>query len=82
MTPSADRRGDLVDDARRSGRLISLPRTAGTMQKAQELSQPTWMVTQPAQGTSRLAGQRRRERLVVVGDGCLEDLDDRAPLGA
>ena len=38
------------------GRLISLPRTAGTMQKAQLLSQPIWMVTQPAQGTSRRTG--------------------------
>ena len=31
-----------------NGRLISGPRTAGTMQKAQELSQPIWMVTQAA----------------------------------
>jgi len=31
-----------------NGRLASGPRTAGTMQKAQALSQPTWMVTQAA----------------------------------
>jgi hypothetical protein len=29
-------------------RLISRPRTAGTMQKAHELSHPIWIVTQPA----------------------------------
>ncbi len=31
-----------------SGRLTSGPRTAGTMQNAQELSQPVWMFTQAA----------------------------------
>jgi hypothetical protein len=31
-----------------TGRLISRPRTAGTMQKAHELSHPIWMVTHPA----------------------------------
>jgi hypothetical protein len=31
-----------------NGRLISGPRTAGTMQKAQELSQPIWIVTHAA----------------------------------
>ena len=31
-----------------NGRLISLPRTAGTMQNAQLLSQPIWIVTQAA----------------------------------
>ena len=35
------------------GRLISGPRTAGTMQKAHELSQPTWIVTQAECGRSR-----------------------------
>ena len=40
-----------------NGRLISLPRTAGTMQKAQLLSQPIWIVTHPAQGTSRRTGR-------------------------
>ena len=30
------------------GRLTSGPRTEGTMQKAHELSQPVWMVTQAA----------------------------------
>ncbi len=30
------------------GRLTSGPRTCGTMQKAQELSHPIWMVTQAA----------------------------------
>jgi hypothetical protein len=29
-------------------RLISRPRTAGTMQNAHELSQPIWMVTHAA----------------------------------
>ena len=38
------------------GRLISLPRTAGTMQNAQLLSQPIWIVTHPAHGTSRRTG--------------------------
>ena len=32
--------------SRRMELLVSLPRTEGTMQKAQALSQPTWMVTQ------------------------------------
>ena len=35
----------LGDDSS-NGRLISRPRTAGTMQKAQVLSQPIWIVTQ------------------------------------
>jgi hypothetical protein len=34
--------------SRSKGRLISGPRTAGTMQNAQLLSQPIWMVTQAA----------------------------------
>jgi hypothetical protein len=42
------------------GRLISAPRTAGTMQNAQLLSQPIWMVTQARSSTSR-GRQRRRE---------------------
>jgi hypothetical protein len=39
-----------------NGRLISLPRTAGTMQNAQLLSQPIWMVTQALYEVWRLAG--------------------------
>ena len=37
------------------GRLTSGPRTDGTMQKAQELSHPVWMLTQAAYGSSRTA---------------------------
>ncbi len=39
-----------------NGRLISSPRTAGTMQNAQLLSQPIWMVTQALYDDVRLAG--------------------------
>ena len=39
-----------------TGRLISRPRTDGTMQKAQLLSQPTWMVTHAAYPVSRRTG--------------------------
>ena len=39
-----------------SGRLISLPRTAGTMQYAHVLSQPIWMVTQLRYDVSRFTG--------------------------
>ena len=47
VTPSAAR--SLTSATRSSkGRLTSLPRTAGTMQKAQVLSQPIWIVTQAA----------------------------------
>ena len=55
MTPSAaaDRTSSTTSSR---GRLISLPLTAGTMQNAQALSQPIWMVTHPAQGTSRRTG--------------------------
>ena len=38
------------------GRLISAPRTAGTMQNAQLLSQPIWIVTQALYDVSRRAG--------------------------
>ncbi len=37
-------------------RLTSAPRTEGTMQKAHELSQPIWIVTQARWSTSRRAG--------------------------
>ena len=37
-------------------RLISGPRTMGTMQKVHELSQPTWMVTHAECRWSRRAG--------------------------
>ncbi len=40
-----------------NGRLISGPRTAGTMQKAHWLSQPIWMVTHAAQAWSRRTGR-------------------------
>ena len=39
-----------------NGRLISGPRTAGTMQNAQLLSQPIWMVTQALWPVARRAG--------------------------
>ncbi len=39
-----------------NGRLISWPRTAGTMQKAHLLSQPIWIVTQALNDVSRRAG--------------------------
>ena len=39
-----------------NGRLISSPRTAGTMQKAQVLSQPIWIVTQALYDVVRRAG--------------------------
>ena len=38
-----------------NGRLTSGPRTDGTMQKAQELSHPVWMLTHAAYGSSRTA---------------------------
>ena len=40
----------------RYGRLISAPRTDGTMQNAHELSQPIWMVTHADQSSSRRTG--------------------------
>ena len=55
MTPSAARRSTSATRSPK-GRLISWPRTDGTMQKAQELSQPIWMVTQAEWSTSRRAG--------------------------
>jgi hypothetical protein len=39
------------------GRLISTPRTDGTMQKAQALSQPIWIVTQAECARSRRTGR-------------------------
>ena len=47
MTPSAASRSTSATMSSR-GRLISGPRTAGTMQKAQLLSQPIWIVTHAA----------------------------------
>jgi hypothetical protein len=41
-------------------RLISLPRTIGTMQNVQELSQPIWIVTQAECGESRRTGSSPR----------------------
>ncbi len=38
-------------------RLISAPRTMGTMQKVHELSHPTWIVTHALWRVSRLAGR-------------------------
>ena len=47
--PDALHRTDLAqeigEERSATGRLTSAPRTAGTMQKAHELSQPIWMVT-------------------------------------
>ena len=40
-----------------NGREISTPRTAGTMQNAQLLSQPIWIVTQALNDVSRIAGR-------------------------
>ncbi len=40
-----------------NGRLISTPRTAGTMQNAQLLSQPIWIVTHALYDVSRRAGR-------------------------
>ena len=62
-----------------NGRLISGPRTAGTMQKAQLLSQPIWMVTQAAQAWLAAHRQGRREGVLAVGGG-VEDLED-GPVG-
>jgi hypothetical protein len=45
VTPSL-RPASHLGDTSSNGRLISGPRTAGTMQNAQLLSQPIWMVTQ------------------------------------
>ena len=66
--------GELLDLGTMSPmrRLTSRPRTDGTMQNAQELSQPIWIVTQAAWSTSRRAGSADGIRLVL-----LEDLDDR-----
>ena len=45
MTPSAASASTSATMSA-NGRLISGPRTAGTMQNAQRLSQPIWIVTQ------------------------------------
>ena len=50
------------------------------MQNAQVLSQPIWIVTQAAWPSSRRTRQRRGERVGVLADGLLEDLDDRPVL--
>ena len=55
-TPSAARRSTSRTISSK-GREISLPRTDGTMQKAQRLSQPIWIVTHAAYGTSRRTGR-------------------------
>ena len=61
------------------GRLTSGPRTEGTMQKAQELSQPVWMVTHAAYGSSRTARGRRAAGRRPARVGRVEDLHRRAP---
>jgi len=48
--------GDLPDDVAEPAALLLAP-DGGTMQKAQVLSQPIWMVTQAAWSTSRRAGR-------------------------
>ena len=57
------------------GRLISGPRTAGTMQKAQLLSQPIWMVTQAAQAWSRRTGRAEGKASSPSETAC-QDLQD------
>jgi tRNA-2-methylthio-N6-dimethylallyladenosine synthase len=56
------------------GRLISLPRTAGTMQKAQALSQPIWMVTHAVRGKeiSRPFDEIVDEVAALAGAGTVE----------
>ena len=55
MTPSAARAATSATMSA-NGRLISSPRTAGTMQKAHVLSQPIWIVTQALYDVVRRAG--------------------------
>ena len=56
MTPCSARRSTSATISA-NGRLISAPRTAGTMQNAHELSQPIWIVTQALYDVSRRAGK-------------------------
>ena len=60
-----------------NGRLISGPRTAGTMQKAQLLSQPIWIVTHALYDVSRRAGSADGNSAWSSSDGLVEDLGDR-----
>ena len=60
------------------GRLTSGPRTAGTMQNAQELSQPVWMLTQAAYGSSRIAAGPRSGFGVDSGRRRVQHLHQRA----
>ena len=55
MTPSEASRSTSATTSA-YGRLISGPRTAGTMQNAQLLSHPIWIVTQALKLVSRRAG--------------------------
>ena len=61
-------------------RSISLPRSAGTMQKVQVLLQPTLIETQAAYAESRAGRQVRGERLQGVDDLDLGLLADPGPL--
>jgi len=75
-TPSAATRRT-SSTIRSNGRLISGPRTAGTMQKAQLLSQPIWMVIQAlwpvvrragsAEGNSSWSSATVASRISVIG---------------
>ena len=80
MTPSAASAATSATISA-NGRLISAPRTAGTMQNAHELSQPIWIVTQALYDVSRRAGSALREQRLVVEHRLVEDLGDR-PGGA
>ena len=80
VTSTTPRRASVSTSATMSsgGRLASGPRTDGTMQNAHELSQPVWIVTHAAYGSSRTAESaggvvRRRGRV-----GGVQDLDDGA----
>ena len=77
MTPPAARASTSATRSAK-GLLISGPRTAGTMQKAQLLSHPIWMVTHAVWPASWRLGQGRGEQEVVVADGLVEDLGDGA----
>ena len=60
-----------------NGRQISTPRTAGTMQNAQLLSQPIWIVTQALYDVSRTAGSADGNSAWSSMHGRVEDLGDR-----
>ena len=77
LTPAAARASTSLTISA-DGRLISRPRTAGTMQKAQELSQPIWMVIHVEYAGVPASRERGREPGVVVGHRLVQDLGDGA----